>query len=257
MHLSDDALAAIGHAGHCFFSRVGGVSGGIYASLNCGLGSADDSGDVTANRARAMDHLGLPDTALLTNYQVHSPDVVVVTQPWRPGAAPRADAMVTTCPGIALGILTADCAPVLFADREARVVGAAHAGWRGALGGVLSNTIDAMEQHGARRDRIVAAVGPCIAQASYEVSDALVEEFQAQQRHNPAFFAAGTRPGHWQFDLPGFVAAELNNAGTGGVRVMRRDTYAQSSLYFSYRRTTHDNQPDYGRQLSVIFLQQP
>ncbi len=257
MHLSDDALAAIGHAGHCFFSRVGGVSSGIYASLNCGPGSDDDSADVAANRARAMDHLGLPDTALLTNYQVHSPDVVVVTEPWQPGNPPRADAMITTRSGIALGVLTADCAPVLFADRQARVVGAAHAGWRGALSGVLSNTIDAMEQHGARRDRIVATVGPCIAQASYEVSDALVEEFQAQQRHDPAFFATGTRPGPWQFDLPRFVAAELNNAGAGSVHVIRRDTYEESSQYFSYRRTTHDNQPDYGRQLSAIFLRQP
>ncbi len=257
MHITDDALVDIGHAGHCFFSRVGGVSGGIYASLNCGLGSDDDSRDVIANRTQAMDHLGLPGDALLTNYQVHSADVVVVTEPWRPGAAPRADAMVTTRPGIALGILTADCAPVLFADREARVVGAAHAGWRGALGGVLSNTIAAMEQHGARPDRIIAVIGPCIAQASYEVSDAFVAEFQAQDRYDPAFFGTGARRGHWQFDLPGFVAAELDNAGLAGVHIIRRDTYAASSQFFSYRRATHENQPDYGRQLSAIFLRQP
>ena len=254
MHLTDDDLTNISHVGHCFFSRCDGVSGGIYASLNCGLGSDDNGGDVTTNRARAMDHLDLPADALLTNYQVHSPEVVVVTEPWRPGDAPRADAMVTTQPGIALGILTADCAPVLFADRDARVVGAAHAGWRGALAGVLSNTLATMEQHGARRDRIIAAIGPSIAQASYEVSTAFVDEFRAQGRYNPAFFTGGGRDGHCQFDLPGFIAAELRDAHVGSVRILPYDTYAAPEVYFSYRRATHGDEPDYGRQLSAIFI---
>lgn len=251
MHLTDPDLAAIGHTGHRFFTRQGGVSTGIYAALNCGPGSDDDPAAVTENRSRAAADFGLPASALISNYQVHSPDVVHVTEPWARENAPKADAMVTDRPGIALGVLTADCGPVLLADTTARVIGAAHAGWRGAVGGVLTNTVDAMVGLGGAKERIIAVVGPCIAQASYEVGAGHRDAFEAQDH---VFFAPGADADHWQFDLRGFIAARLVAAGVTAVRHVDYDSYADPDRFFSYRRTTHRNEPDYGRNLSAIHL---
>jgi YfiH family protein len=239
---------------HGFFTREGGVSGGIYASLNCGFGSSDDRAAVTQNRTRVAARLGVDDPALRTVHQVHGRTVVQVDGAgWTPTAAPKADAMVTSRPGVALGILTADCAPVLFADPAAGVIGAAHAGWRGALDGVLEATVLAMVGLGANRSRIRAGVGPCIAQASYEVGTDFPAAFLAQDAGNARFFAAG-RDGRHQFDLAGYVAARLRAAGVGMVEVMRVDTYAEPDLCFSFRRATHRGEPDYGRQVSAIAL---
>ena len=248
-HLTDPGLAAIGHVGHRFFTRDGGVSTGIYASLNCGPGSGDDPGAVAENRARATADLAA--AAVVSNYQIHSPDVVHVIEPWDRTDAPKADAMVTDRPGIALGILTADCGPVLLADPAARVVGAAHAGWRGAVGGVLANTVAAMVGLGAAADRIVAVLGPCIGQPSYEVSRDMRDAFAADDH---AFFAPGVDADHWQFDLRGFIAARLAAAGVATIRHLDHDTYADEPRFFSYRRATHRGEPDYGRNLSAIHL---
>jgi purine-nucleoside/S-methyl-5'-thioadenosine phosphorylase / adenosine deaminase len=223
---------------HGFFGRSGGVSEGIFASLNCGPGSGDAREAVLENRRRAADALA-PRATLLTLYQVHNAEAVVVTAPW--DAGPKADAMATNVPGLALGILTADCAPVLFADAEARVIGAAHAGWKGALAGVTDAAIGAMERLGARRARIAAAIGPCIAQASYEVGPEFAPRFGAfvAERH---------------FDLEGYVAKRLADAGIARVARLSADTYAREADFFSYRRATHRGEKDYGRQLSAIVL---
>ena len=230
---------------HGFLTRAGGVSTDPVAGLQCGFGADDDAAAVAENRARAVAAVA-PGAVLVSPYQVHSTDVVTVTQPLS-GERPRADALVTDRPGLALGIVTADCAPVLFADVESRVAGAAHAGWRGAADGVLDNTVAAMVALGARREAIVAAIGPCIAPVSYEVGDDMRARFEGEDRR---FFQPG-RPGHWQFDLPGYVTARLARLGvragwTGD------DTYADGARFFSYRRATHEGAASYGRQLSLI-----
>ena len=236
---------------HGFFGRQGGVSGGIYASLNCGPGSGDDKAHVEENRRRVQATMGA--TTLNTLYQIHSPNVATVAGAWD-GTPPLADAMVTATPGIALGILTADCAPVLFADAEARVIGAAHAGWKGALGGVLEATISAMEMLGARRARIAAAVGPCISQANYEVGPEFIARFTAEDPANARFFVPSDRAGHHRFDLEGYVAHRLRAASVDRIETLGACTYAREADFFSFRRTTHRGEKDYGREISAIVL---
>ena len=235
---------------HGFFGRAGGVSSGIYATLNCGLGSTDDPVNVAENRRRVREAIGAD--ALNTLYQIHSPTAVTVDAAWDSG--PQADAMVTKTPGIALGILTADCAPVLFADSDAKVIGAAHAGWKGALSGVLESAIAAMEALGARRGRIAAAIGPCISQANYEVGAEFRARFLDEDAANARFFINGARPDHHQFDLESFVAERLANAGLTKVSRLSACTYAREADFFSFRRATHRGEKDYGREISVIVL---
>lgn len=242
----------LGRIAHGFLGRAGGVSTGLYAGLNVGVGSDDDAVAVAENRARATDAV-LPGAHLMTPYQLHSADCVTVLRPFEDRVRPRADALVTNRPGLALGILTADCAPVLLADRVAGVVGAAHAGWKGALGGVTDATILAMEALGARRARIAAAVGPCIARASYEVDDMFARRFEADDPANERFFADG-RDGHRQFDLEAYVVHRLAAAGITRVAALGLDTYADERRFFSYRRATHRGEPGYGRQISIIGL---
>ena len=237
---------------HGFLGRQGGMSEGIYASLNCGLGSGDDRGAVRENRARALAAIA-PGAALVTLNQVHSPNVVTVTEAFADDARPHADGMVTDRAGLALAILAADCAPVLFADVEAGIIGAAHAGWRPALHGVLPATVEAMIALGARRDRIAAAVGPTIGRRSYEVDDAFRATFLADDEAHDDFFTPG-RSGHQQFDLEGFIVRRLAGAGVTRVAALGLDTYADAERWFSYRRTTHAREPDYGRQISMIAL---
>ncbi len=215
---------------------------------------SDDGERVAENRARAMAHLGLPAGALATLHQVHSPTVVEAEAPWPRGHAPRADAVVTARPGVAAGILTADCTPVLFADAEARIVGAAHAGWRGALDGVLGATVAAMEAKGAVRGRMVAAIGPCIGPESYEVGAEFRDRFLAADPAHAAFFAPGLRPEKFLFDLPAFVARRLSEAGLGRIEHCEEDTVADPDRFFSYRRATLRGEPDYGRALAAIAL---
>ena len=237
---------------HGFLGRIGGVSTGLHAGLNVGIGSDDDAAAVLENRRLATAAV-LPGAALTTLYQTHSADCVTVRAPFEDRLRPRADALVTDRPGLALGILTADCAPVLLADVAAGVVGAAHAGWKGALGGVTDATILAMEALGAKRERIAAAIGPCIARSSYEVDDAFARRFAAHDPANERFFAEG-REGHFQFDLEAYVAHRLAEAGIGRVALLGLDTYADEARFFSYRRATHRGEPDYGRQISIIGL---
>ncbi|QDC38511.1 peptidoglycan editing factor PgeF [Sphingobium fuliginis] len=245
--------AGLGDVLHGFAGRRGGVSTGIHAGLNVGLGSEDERGAVLRNRDLARDAL-LPGAALVTVHQVHSPDVVTVTAPIEADERPAADAMVTDRPGLILGILTADCVPVLFADASAGVVGAAHAGWKGALGGVTDRTIDAMEALGAARDRIACAIGPCIGRSSYEVTLDFAERFAAADAENDRFFSAG-REGHCQFDIAAYVAARLADAGIGQIELLDEDTYGQPDRFYSYRRSCHRGEADYGRQISMIALQ--
>lgn len=249
-----EPLADGGQVRHAFFTRNGGVSDGIYAALNCGLGSGDDPARVRANRGRAMAALGLPAPALVTARQVHSATAVVVDRPWPEDARPAADGLVTSRPGTALGILTADCAPVLFADPAAGVVGAAHAGWRGAKNGIIEATLAAMVGVGARLSAIRAAVGPAIAQPSYEVGADFRRAFVADEPAAATLFVAAARPGHWRFDLAGYVAGRLRQAGVGAVTVLPIDTCADGARFFSYRRVTLAGGGDYGRQLSTIAL---
>ena len=237
---------------HGFLGRIGGVSTGLHAGLNVGIGSDDDAAAVLENRRLATAAV-LPGAALTTLYQTHSADCVTVRAPFEDRLRPRADALVTDRPGLALGILTADCAPVLLADVAAGVVGAAHAGWKGALGGVTDATILAMEALGAKRERITAAIGPCIARASYEVDNAFARRFEARDPANERFFAEG-RDGHFQFDLEAYVAHRLAEAGIGRVALLGLDTYADEARFFSYRRATHRGEPGYGRQIAIIGL---
>lgn len=237
---------------HSFLGRRGGVSQGVCAGLNVGLGSGDERVAIAENRRRAVAAVA-PGAQLVTVHQVHSPDVVHVLTPWPDDARPHADAMVTDRPGLALGILTADCAPVLLADAEAGVIGAAHAGWKGALGGVVEATVAAMEGLGAVRARIGAAIGPAIARRSYEVDDAFARRFAEVDPGNERFFAPG-RTGHFQFDLEAYVAARLAAAGVVRVEATGLDTYADPDRFFSYRRATHKGEGDYGRQISLIAL---
>jgi YfiH family protein len=239
---------------HGFFTRQGGVSEGIYRGLNVGLGSNDDPDKVRENRRRVSASFGLPLERLATAHQIHSPDVVVVGADYD-GSRPHADAQVTASPGIILGVLTADCGPILFADPENRVIGAAHAGWKGALGGVLENTIEAMIALGARRDKIRATLGPSISQANYEVGPEFVDRFLASNRDFDVFFAPSTKPGHATFDLPGLTVRRLTEAGVAADS-LGLCTYAAPETFFSYRRTTHAGESDYGRQISAIVIKE-
>jgi YfiH family protein len=239
---------------HAFFTRAGGVSDGIYASLNGGIGSNDAPEHVRENRARMADALGVGPERLLSLYQIHSPSIVVADKAWTGDARPRADGMVTKVPGLALGISTADCGPVLFADADARVIGAAHAGWRGALTGVLEATIAAMEALGAQRGRIVAALGPMISQPNYEVGSDLLDRFRTEDSASERFFKPAERTGHAMFDLPGFITARLTRAGISQIDHLGLCTYADSERFYSYRRTTHRGETDYGRHVNAIVL---
>lgn len=238
-------------APHGFLGRLGGVSDGLYASLNVGLGSADDSAAVAENRRRALAAVA-PDARLVTVHQVHGA-VAVEAGDWPDHARPHADALVTDRPGLALGILTADCAPVLFHDSEAGVIGAAHAGWKGALAGILDSAVEAMVRLGARRERIAAAIGPTIGRRSYEVDRGFVERFEAAEPANARFFTAG-REGHALFDLEGYCTHRLARCGLGTIEALGEDTLARPDRYFSYRRATLAREPDYGRQISLIAL---
>lgn len=240
---------ALDGTAHGFLGRTGGVSLGLHAGLNVSY-SEDDPVHTAENRRRAGEAV-LPGARLLTCYQVHSTDVITVNAPWDDADRPHADALVTNRPGLLLGVLTADCAPVLFFDATAGVIGAAHAGWKGALGGVTDRTVEAMEALGADRARIAAVVGPCIAQASYEVDAAFEDRFVTADSANQWFFSAG-RTGHAQFDLEGYVAARLTKAGIGTVAKMDEDTYAQDQRFYSFRRATHAGDAGYGRQISLI-----
>lgn len=248
------SLSRIADIRHGFFTRQGGASTGIYDSLNCGYGSKDDPAAVARNRQHVATSLGLSADELLTVYQVHSPRVVTVTEPWARDDTPEADAMATAVPGVGLGILSADCAPVLFADGEAGVIGAAHAGWRGALGGVCEATIAAMTALGARAARMAVAIGPTISKANYEVGAEFRAEFLEENAELDRFFSPSTRDGHHMFDLPGFIEHRLRTAGVGSVERIDLCTYADEEKFFSYRRATHRTEPDYGRQISAITL---
>ncbi|MBY9063334.1 peptidoglycan editing factor PgeF [Sphingomonas yunnanensis] len=238
----------LGAVPHGFLGRAGGISEGLYAGLNCGVGSEDDPAAVTANRDAALTAVA-PGSSLLTPFQVHSADCVTVDAPF--AERPRADALATATPGLALGVVTADCAPVLLADPVAGVVGAAHAGWKGALAGVTDSTVAAMVALGASRERIVASVGPCIARASYEVDAGFCTRFLDDDAANERFFADG-RAGHARFDLEGYVAHRLAAAGVVRVETLGLDTYADERRFFSYRRATHRGEPGYGRQIAII-----
>ena len=244
-----DVLAGVPHG---FLGRRGGVSEGICWGLNVGLGSGDDLEKVRSNRCLSVEAVA-PGHKLVTLHQVHSATAIEVTDPYPDDARPHADALVTDRPGLALGILTADCTPVLFADREAGVVGAAHAGWKGALAGVVASTLLEMEALGADRGRIVAAVGPTIARKSYEVDEGFLRRFTAEDEAHERFFAAG-RPGHYQFDLEGFVVSGLAAAGLTRIEALGLDTYSDPDRFYSYRRATHRGEPDYGRQIALIAL---
>jgi YfiH family protein len=248
------SLAALPGIRHAFFTRAGGVSEGPYESLNGGIGSNDAPARVTENRARMAAALGVTPDRLLSLYQIHSPKVVVVDTPWEAADRPRADAMVTRVPKLAIGIGTADCGPVLMADGEARVIGAAHAGWRGALTGVIEATTEAMEQLGAARERIVAATGPMITQRNYEVGSDLIERFRESDKDSDRFFRPAERPGHAMFDLPGYVTARLARAGITRIEDLGLCTYADPVQFYSYRRSTHRGEPDYGRHINAIAL---
>ncbi len=252
-HLRAENLEGMAGIAHGFFERGGGVSTGIYASLNCGPGSSDAREHVVENRRRVSESLGSGAT-LLSVHQIHSPKAVRVTTPWALGEGPQADAMATNVPGIALGILTADCAPVLFADAEANVIGAAHAGWKGAKSGVIASAIAEMEALGAKRTRIAAAIGPCISQANYEVGPEFHAAFLGESPEDARFFLHGKRAGHYQFDLESYVARRLGDAGIASVARLGACTYADEAAFFSFRRTTHRGEKDYGRQISAIVL---
>jgi hypothetical protein len=239
---------------HAFFTRQGGVSGGLFESLNCGFGSGDALEMIAQNRAIAMERLGFSPDRLVTCYQVHSTTVVTLEKPWRRDAAPRADGLVTRSSGIALGILTADCAPILFADAVARVIGAAHGGWRGALGGIVEATLDRMEALGAERGRIRAGVGPCIAQSSYEVGLEFPQPFLAHDPASAIYFAPAERTGRFMFDLPGYIERRLARAGVPVIERAAHDTVAEDTHFFSYRRACLRGEPVYGRALSAIAL---
>jgi|GraSoiStandDraft_4_1057263.scaffolds.fasta_scaffold180418_2 YfiH family protein len=248
------SLRALPRVRHAFFTREGGVSDGVYASLNGGAGSDDAPAKVMENRARMAATLGVAPDHLLTAYQVHSPDVVTIDRPWPPHERPRADAIVTAVPGLAIGVTTADCGPVLFADDTAGVIGVAHAGWRGAATGVLEATIAAMERCGADRGRVAVALGPTIRQPNYEVGPEFVASFRAEDGANERFFRASSRPQHALFDLPGYIAARLAAAGIRGIEDLGHCTYADATRFFSYRRSTHRKERDYGRHINAIAL---
>jgi len=255
--ITDPALARLDGVSHAFFTRQGGVSTGVYESLNVGYGSGDERDSIAENRRRAMAAFGLPATALNTVYQVHGTAVALADGNWDPADAPRADAQVTDRPGIAIGILTADCAPVLFAGRKAdggAVIGGAHAGWRGAVAGVLTEAVAAMEALGAARETIHAAIGPCIGQDSYEVGPEFPAPFVDQDPANKRFFRPSRRDGHSMFDIAGYLESRLAALPIAAVGRVRADTCAEPDRFFSYRRTTLSGEADYGRELSAIVI---
>ena len=245
-------VLALPNIRHAFFTREGGMSQGIYASLNAGQGSKDDPANVAENRRRMAATLEAP--ALVTAYQIHSATAIVAAEPWTREHAPRADAIVTNTPKLAIGVTVADCGPVLFADEKAGVIGAAHAGWRGAFDGIIESTVAKMEELGAHRGNIAAAIGPLIRQASYEVGPEFVSRFREDDAKLERFFAPAARAGHAMFDLPGFIAFRLERVGVGAVHDLGLDTYADEARFFSYRRSTHRNEPDYGRLVAAIAL---
>ena len=238
---------------HGYFTRLGGVSDGIYRGLNIGSGSNDDQSLVRENRRRVAAWMGVDVDSLLSAHQIHSPDVIVAREPFS-GARPKADAIVTDRPGIAIGATTADCGPVLFADADAKVIGAAHAGWKGAFTGVLENTVTAMEGLGAKRERIVAVLGPSIGPKNYEVGPEFVARFVEADSENASYFAPSQTPGHAMFDLNLYTVDRLRKAGVTA-ESLDRCTYAEEDLFYSYRRSTHRKEADYGRQISAIILE--
>ncbi|MFO1090544.1 MAG: peptidoglycan editing factor PgeF [Hyphomicrobiales bacterium] len=247
-------LSRVKGVSHGFFTREGGTSDGLYASLNCGFGSGDDKERVAANRARVAKKLAAAPERLLTVWQSHSPIVVQAREPWDVRKPPEGDAIVTNVPGLAVGVLTADCSPVLFADATMGIVAAAHAGWKGALGGVLEATLDEIEKLGGHRRHVTVAIGPTISQASYEVDDGFRKRFLDSEPGNHRFFAEGKREGHWQFDLPGYVRFRLEAVGVRTIEDLSICTYADEARFYSFRRTTHRGEQDYGRQISAIML---
>jgi len=251
---SSDVLSAIPGMRHAFFTREGGVSDGIYAGLNGGLGSNDVPANVQENRRRMAVHMGVEPENFLSLHQIHSPDVVIATGPWDSPVRPKADAIVTRTTNLAIGVTTADCAPVLFADPSHRVIGAAHAGWKGALTGVLESTLQAMDTLGAARGHIIAAIGPMIRQPSYEVGAEFVERFRCAEPDNATFFLPAPREGHAMFDLAGFIRMRLERAGVLLIDDLGLDTYADER-FFSYRRSVHRKEPDYGRHVHAIMLE--
>jgi len=253
MILGSSLLAAVPGLRHAFFTCEGGVSEGVYATLNGGPGSKDDPAKVAENRARMAAQMGVTPEHFLTLHQIHSPDTVVATGPWN-GSRPKADAIVTRTEGLAIGVTAADCGPVLFVDPSARVIGAAHAGWKGALTGIVESTIAAMEKLGADRSSIVAAIGPLIRQPSYEVGAEFVERFLDADAENARFFLPGERERHSMFDLAGFIRLRLENAGILVIDDLGIDTYSDERC-FSYRRSVHRKEPDYGRHVHAIALE--
>ncbi len=251
--IASDALAFDGIS-HGFFTREGGHSTGLFSSLNCGMGSGDDKASVMRNRAVVAGRLGVAPECLLSAWQVHSPDVAVVSGPWQGEERPRVDALVTRTPGLGLGVLTADCGPVLFADPAAKVIGAAHAGWKGALTGVTARTLDVMEEQGADRRNITAVIGPMISKAAYEVGPEFPGRFIETDAANARWFTPSSRAGHYMFDLPGYLEDRLRREGVGIVVNLSLCTFSDEQRFFSYRRATHRNENDYGRLISAIAL---
>jgi YfiH family protein len=254
MNLASPLLLAIPGLRHAFFTREGGVSEGLYAELNGGLGSGDDPAHVRENRRRMAGQLGVEPERLLNVHQIHSPDAVIATGPWQGPARPKADAIVTRHEGLAIGVTTADCGPILFVDPAARVIGAAHAGWKGALTGILESTIETMERCGADRTRMIAAIGPLIRQESYEVGSEFVARFIEADAENAVFFLPSVREGHAMFDLAGFIRTRLEKAGLLLIDDIGVDTYSDER-FFSYRRSVHRKEPDYGRLVHAIALE--
>lgn len=249
-----ECLSDLTGISHGFFTRQGGVSTGLYSALNCGLGSNDDPDLVRQNRARVAQALGAERPEVLTLHQVHSATALVVDAPFSSSTLPRADALVTRTPGLVIGALAADCTPVLFADPQTRIIAAAHAGWRGALGGILESAVDVMIGLGADRRHIRAAVGPCINQPAYEVGPEFEAEFLKADASNARFFMRPTTGARTHFDLPGYVESRLSLSGIGAVERRSLCSYENESRFFSYRRATHRKEPDYGRQISAIVL---
>ena len=252
--LQAPSLSRLARIRHAFFTRGGGVSDGVYASLNGGIGSNDAPDKVAQNRARMAATLGVAPDRFLTPYQIHSPDVVVADGSWTQATRPRADAVATREPKLAIGVSTADCGPLLFADADAGVVGAAHAGWRGAFTGVIEATLAAMEKLGASRDRVVVALGPTIRQPNYEVGPEFLERFRAADMDNERFFAPSPREGHAMFDLTGYIADRVNRAGVAQFEDLGHCTYADPAQFYSYRRMSQRGEPDYGRHINAIAL---
>jgi polyphenol oxidase len=248
-------LGQIAGVRHGFFTRQGGHSQGLYASLNCGLGSNDDRAAVRRNRRSVAEAVGAEPANLITVHQLHSNIVIHATEPWDEDARPKGDAIVTRRPGIAAAILTADCAPVLMADTTVGIVAAAHAGWKGAIGRVLESTVDEIERLGGHRHHIVAAIGPAIGRAAYEVGEEFRNRFVASEPGNARFFIAADRPLHYRFDLQAYAAYRLEALGLRRVETIEACTYTEEQRFFSYRRATHRGEPDYGRQISVVMLE--